>query len=128
MSRTFRWPASSALILLISAASPVLSGPQQSSKNAAQPAPTTAQAVNEEYTRKIKEYTTEKYFLTELVDHLPASDRVPSPTRFWLRGGNTRQADLHTGHKRYMRELAKASPRVESMGSVDPTKGARSWR
>jgi hypothetical protein len=28
--------------------------------------------VNEEYTAKIKEYTTEKYFLTELVDHLPA--------------------------------------------------------
>ncbi|HWN99764.1 MAG TPA: hypothetical protein VNS63_10890, partial [Blastocatellia bacterium] len=31
-----------------------------------------ASRVNAEYTAKIKEYTTEKYFLTELVDHLPA--------------------------------------------------------
>ncbi len=29
-----------------------------------------------EYTKKIREYTTEPYFLTELVDHLPASDKV----------------------------------------------------
>jgi len=37
--------------------------------------------INEEYSAKIKEYTTEKYFLTELVDHLPASDKVPSPDK-----------------------------------------------
>src|SRR5713226_6225066 len=40
-----------------------------------------ASKLNEQYTAKIKEYTTEKYFLTELVDHLPASDKVPSPDR-----------------------------------------------
>src|SRR5215813_14797601 len=33
------------------------------------------------YGAKIAEYTTEKYFLTELVDHLPASDKVPSPEK-----------------------------------------------
>jgi len=31
------------------------------------------------YGAKIAEYTTEKYFMTELVDHLPLSDKVPSP-------------------------------------------------
>ncbi|HET7287645.1 MAG TPA: hypothetical protein VFI71_09250, partial [Pyrinomonadaceae bacterium] len=33
------------------------------------------------YGAKIAEYTTEKYFLTELVDHLPLSDKVPSPQK-----------------------------------------------
>src|SRR6185369_10695555 len=33
------------------------------------------------YGAKIAEYTTEKYFLTELVDHLPLSDKVPSPEK-----------------------------------------------
>ena len=117
MSRTYRWPASSALILLISAASPVLSGPPQSSKNATQPAPTTAQAINEEYTRKIKEYTTEKYFLTELVDHLPASDRVPSPDKVLGYVVGTPDKLTYTRDiNRYMRELAKASPRVRVYG------------
>jgi hypothetical protein len=29
------------------------------------------------YGAKIAQYTTEKYFMTELVDHLPLSDKVP---------------------------------------------------
>ncbi|MGI9168345.1 MAG: hypothetical protein ACR2G5_18510 [Pyrinomonadaceae bacterium] len=38
-------------------------------------------ANNTDYTNKIKEYTTEPYFMTELVDHLPMSDKVPSPDK-----------------------------------------------
>src|SRR5258708_6259774 len=34
---------------------------------------------NAEYTKKIKEYTTEPFFITELVDHLPYNSCVPSP-------------------------------------------------
>lgn len=34
--------------------------------------------VDEEYTRLIREVTTEPFFMTPLVDHLPASD-VPTP-------------------------------------------------
>src|SRR5215471_13947974 len=34
-----------------------------------------------EYAAKVREYTTESYFMTELVDHLPASDKVPSPDK-----------------------------------------------
>ena len=33
------------------------------------------------YGAKIAEYTTEKYFMTELVDHLPLSEKVPSPAK-----------------------------------------------
>jgi hypothetical protein len=40
-----------------------------------------AQSLDENYTAKIKEYTTEPYFLTELVDHLPASVTVPTPEK-----------------------------------------------
>src|SRR5262245_9685206 len=40
-----------------------------------------SQPVDAEYTAKIREYTTEPFFLTELVDHLPSSDSVPSPKK-----------------------------------------------
>ena len=43
---------------------------------------TNTPAPNDEgYTAKIREYTTEKYFSTELVDHLPASANVPTPEK-----------------------------------------------
>src|SRR4051812_27961275 len=37
------------------------------------------QPIDEEYTRKIKEYTTERFFLSPLIDYLPASSTVPTP-------------------------------------------------
>jgi hypothetical protein len=37
------------------------------------------QPVDEEYTRKIKEYTTETFFLSPVIDYLPASKTVPTP-------------------------------------------------
>ena len=40
-----------------------------------------AQSLDENYSAKIKEYTTEPFFLTELVDHLPASATVPTPEK-----------------------------------------------
>src|SRR5207244_5933066 len=36
-------------------------------------------AVDEEYTKKIREYTTEPFFTSPLVDYLPASKTVPTP-------------------------------------------------
>jgi hypothetical protein len=77
------------------------------------PASPVPQAIHEEYTAKIKEYTTEKFFLTELVDHLPLSDKVPSPEK--ILGYVVGTPDKLTYTKdiyRYMRELEKASPRV----------------
>ena len=67
------------------------------------------------YGAKIAEYTTEKYFMTELVDHLPLSDKVPSPEKvlgYVIGTPNklTYTKDLY----RYFRELAAASPRFRS--------------
>src|SRR5215210_967486 len=72
-----------------------------------------AQRIDEGYTAKIKEYTTEKYFLTELVDHLPASDKVPTPDKVLGYVVGTPNKLTHTKDMyRYYRELEKASPRV----------------
>jgi hypothetical protein len=37
------------------------------------------QPVDSEYTKKIKEYTTEPFFLSPLVDYMPAKAGVPTP-------------------------------------------------
>jgi len=37
------------------------------------------QAIDEAYTRKIREYTTESFLLSPLVDYVPASPTVPTP-------------------------------------------------
>jgi hypothetical protein len=92
-------------------------------KTAAKPAPAPAvQANDEAYGKKILEYTTEKFFLTELVDHLPVSPTVPSPEKVlgYVIGTPeklTYTRDIH----RYMRELARTSPRVKvfSMGQSE---------
>src|SRR5262249_57285045 len=72
-----------------------------------------AQKVDQGYSDKIKEFTTEKFFLTELVDHIPASDAVPSPEKLLghivgAPGFLTYTKDLHA----YYRALAAATPRV----------------
>ncbi|HYL65084.1 MAG TPA: M14 family zinc carboxypeptidase [Candidatus Methylomirabilis sp.] len=71
-------------------------------------------ANDEDYGKKIHEYTTEPYFLTDLVDHLPASSTVPSPDKILghivgAPGFLTYSKDIY----RYYDELAKASPRVK---------------
>ena len=37
------------------------------------------QPIDEEYTKEIKKHTTETFFLSPLVDYLPASKTVPTP-------------------------------------------------
>ena len=74
-----------------------------------------AQKQDEEYTKKIKEYLQDPRITTELVDHLPASDKVPSPLKFHGRiigtpGELTYAKDI----QRYYEALAKASPRAKS--------------
>src|SRR5216684_6551168 len=72
------------------------------------------QRIDEGYTAKIHQYTTEKFFLTELIDHLPASDTVPTPEK--ILGYAIGTPDKLTYTKdiyRYMRALEKVSPRVK---------------
>ena len=52
---------------------------QRSDAAAAKPGRNPNQPIDEEYTKKIKEYTTEPFFLSPLVDYLPASKTVPTP-------------------------------------------------
>ena len=71
------------------------------------------QAVDEEYTKKIHEYTTAPYFTSPLVDYLPASKTVPTPKVVLgdvagAPGILPYSQDVY----RYMRLLEKASPRV----------------
>ncbi|MBZ5581761.1 MAG: hypothetical protein LAQ30_06050 [Acidobacteriia bacterium] len=71
------------------------------------------QKIDEAYTAKIREYTTEKFFSTELVDHLPASATVPAPDK--VLGyviGTPNKLTYSKDIYRYMRELEKASKRV----------------
>ena len=75
--------------------------------------PKSATSNNAEYAAKVKEFTTESYFMTELVDHLPASAKVPSPDKVLgyavgTPGHLTYTKDLY----RYYRELEKTTPRV----------------
>jgi hypothetical protein len=69
---------------------------------------------DEGYSKKIREYTTEPFFLTNLVDHLPASTTVPTPEK--ILGHIVGAPDILTYSKdiyRYYDELAKTSPRVK---------------
>ena len=73
-----------------------------------------AQKLDAGYTAKIRQYTTEPYFLTELVDHLPASETVPTPEK--VLGyviGTPNKLTYTQDIYRYMRELEKATPRVK---------------
>jgi hypothetical protein len=72
------------------------------------------QPVDEEYTKKIREYTTEPFFNSPLTDYLPASKTVPTPKAVL---GDVAGAPgiLPYSYEvyRYMRMLEKASPRVK---------------
>ena len=104
-----------ACLLVCAAMLPVSVAAQRSAAKSPPAAAATVPATrnDEGYTARIKEYTTEKYFLTELVDHLPASASVPTPEKAlgYVIGTPNRLTytkDIH----RYMRELERTSPRV----------------
>jgi hypothetical protein len=72
------------------------------------------QSVDEDYTKKIKEYTTAPHFLSPLVEYLPASKTVPTPKAVigdvaGAPGKLPYSAQVHE----YMRLLEKSSPRVK---------------
>jgi hypothetical protein len=71
-------------------------------------------AVDAEYTKKIKEYTTETFFTSPLVDYLPASKTVPTPKDVLgdVAGAPGRLPYAEEVYQ-YMRLLEKASPRVK---------------
>ncbi len=80
------------------------------------------QPVDEAYTQKIHEYTTEPFFTSPLVDYLPASKTVPTPKV--VLGDIAGAPGILPYSKQvyeYMRMLEKASPRVKvySIGTTE---------
>src|SRR5678815_4444635 len=111
------------LIATVVAATPALllaEQQRQQARNApvdlslAKPGRDPNQPIDEEYTKKIKEYTTETFFLSPLVDYLPASKTVPTPKAVL---GDIAGAAGKLPYTRevyeYMRLLAKSTPRVK---------------
>jgi hypothetical protein len=89
---------------------------------AARPGRNPAQPIDEAYTRKIREYTTEPFFLSPLVDYLPASPTVPTPVAVLgdIAGAPTKLPYSHEVYQ-YLRLLEKATPRVKvfSIGTTE---------
>ncbi len=133
-------------VLLFIAAAPVLAQTEARNSTSSEPSPAAAKpkavdtnpAVNPKYTTptnpldkaygaKIKEYTTEKYFMTELVDHLPASDKVPSPDKSpRLRCWHSKQAHLHEGPVSLLsRARPKPVPRVRVLVAPEKSEEGR---
>ena len=84
------------------------------------------QTNDEGYTKKILEYTTEPHFRTELVDHLPASDKVPTPEKVLGYAIGTPEKLTYTKDQyRYYRELEKASPRVKVLVAPERSEEGR---
>jgi hypothetical protein len=78
--------------------------------------------IDEEYTKKIKEYTTQPFFGSPLVDYLPASKTVPTPKAVLgdVAGAPGKLPYAEEVYQ-YMRMLEKASPRVKvySIGKTE---------
>jgi hypothetical protein len=109
-------------VALLVAAIPVRPVIAQGDAAAAKPGRDPRQPIDEEYTKKIREYTTEPFFLSPLVDYLPASKTVPTPkvTLGDIAGAPTKLPYSKEVYE-YMRLLAKSTPRVRvfSIGTTE---------
>jgi len=88
----------------------------------AKPGRLMSQPIDEEYTKKIKEYTTEPFFLSPLVDYMPAAKGIPTPKAVLgdIAGAPTKLPYSKEVYE-YMRLLAKSTPRakVVSIGTTE---------
>jgi len=102
------------------------SGPKVAAKKADAPKTTVSQPINKEYTDSILANTTDKQFLTEIVDHLPASDKVPSPDKvIGYPVGTPNKLTYTKDQYRYYRELEKTSPRVKTYVAPEKSEQGR---
>ncbi len=79
-------------------------------------------AIDEEYSKKIREYTTETFFNSPLTDYLPASKNVPTPKAVLGDvAGAPNKLPYSQEVYRYMRMLEQSSPRVKvySIGQTE---------
>src|SRR6266705_386382 len=115
MTRQIR-PGSVIFSVILLAATSVLTNAQ------VKPGRDPNQDVDEQYTQKIREYTTEPFFNSPLTDYLPASPNVPTPKAVLgdVAGAPGKLPYAEDVYK-YMRMLEKATPRVKvfSIGTTE---------
>ncbi len=84
------------------------------------------QPIDEEYTKNIKKYTTEPFFLSPLVDYMPAMKGVPTP---WAVLKDVAGAEGKLPNSKevyeYMRLLAKALPNRVKVYTIGQTEEGR---
>jgi hypothetical protein len=104
-----------ALALALLAAFPAFPAvsPASSRASAQRMARNPAQPIDEAYTKKIREYTTETFFNSPLTDYLPDSKTVPKPMVQGDIAGAVNKLPYSSEVYDYMRRLAAASPRVK---------------
>src|SRR5262245_38689234 len=106
--------AVSAAILLAAAAIPA----QQMAYETRDP----SQAQDEDFARAVKEWTTQPYFTSPLVDHLPKVPGIPTPKDvLGHHVGAPRTLTYYADALKYYKALAAATPRVkiETIGKSD---------
>src|SRR5690349_19515031 len=83
-------------------------------------------AIDEDYTKKIKEYTTQPFFTSPLVDYLPASKTVPTPKAVLgdVAGAPGRLPYAEEVYQ-YMRMLEKAAPQRVKVVTIGKTEEGR---
>ena len=114
-----RVPAAGALLFalalssLSSRAQSTPAAPAAADLSLAPPGRSPTQPIDSAYTKKIHEYTTEPFFLSPLIDYMPASATVPTPKAILgdIAGAPTKLPYSKEVYD-YMRLLAKSSPRV----------------
>src|SRR5258705_3379787 len=86
----------------------------------------TGQPIDDQYTKKIAEYTTEKFFNSPLTDYLPASPNVPTPKAVLgdVAGAPGKLPYAEDVYK-YMRMLEKAAPSRVKVYSIGTTEEGR---
>ncbi|HEY6804593.1 MAG TPA: M14 family zinc carboxypeptidase [Pyrinomonadaceae bacterium] len=84
------------------------------------------QPIDQEYTNKIREYTTEPFFNSPLTDYLPASPNVPTPKAVLgdVAGAPGKLPYAEDVYK-YMRMLEKAAPSRVKVYSIGTTEEGR---
>ena len=111
-----RWALGLALALVLAAA--VLPA-QQMVTETKDP----AQAQDEDFARSVKEWTTQPYFISPLVDHLPKVNGVPSPKDvLGYHIGAPAKLTYYADILKYYRALAAAVPdrvKIETIGKSD---------
>src|SRR5215510_7823472 len=81
-----------------------------------------AQAQDEDFAKAVKEWTTQPYFISPLVDHLPIVKGIPTPKDILgYHVGAPGKLTYYADALKYYRALAAATPRVkvESIGKSD---------